>query len=398
MIRQGVTVLVAVLAATIAHVGAASADHRPDQVVVVGGTSSLTGRYSGPAGRHINGWKLNVDELNTRGGLLGHKVELRISDDKSDRRTAIELYETLVAEGGIDLFIGPYGSHLTDAVANVMERHRRPFIANASSKVIWERGRRFVFNYSAIARNYLKGAVHLANQIGLKRIAIIGEGSVFPRQVAEGALEWARILGLDVVLLESYHRRETDFTALLRKVEASGAEAIISASYHRDSVAQVRQLRQLNIDVKLFAATVGPALPGFVEELGKAAEFVVGFSQWKPNPVLGFRGMKEFIENYKNRYGVIPNYHAANGYQEAQILAAVVKQAGSFDPEKVRDAYSSVAVETIMGRWKVNSQGLNNREGVTFQIQNGKRVLVWPAHVAQTRFLVMPKREERAKK
>ena len=265
---------------------------------------SLTGRYVVPAKRYLNARKLFVDELNARGGLLGHKVELKFYDDKSDRRTAIELYGKLITEDKVDLVLGPYSSHLTDAVANVMERYKQPFLAIASSKVIWQRGRKHVFSHpDVIAQDYQKGALHLAAQIGVKRIAIIGEGSLFPRQATEGALGWAKKLGLKVVLLESYRKEQTDFTALLRRIESSGAEAIFSSSYYRDSVAQARQLRELAINVKMFAATVGPALPKFVEELGSMAEYVVGGASWLPTPALGHPGMKAFIENYEKRYG-----------------------------------------------------------------------------------------------
>ena len=108
--------------------------------------------------------------------------------------------------------------------------------------------------------------------------------------------------------------------------------------------------------------------------------------------------MKKFIENYEKRYGVKPNYHAAGGYDAMQIMEAAVKHAGSFDPQKIRDALSSIRVETIVGPWKVNEQGLSDREGLTFQIQNGKRVIVWPAHKTEVRFLPMPKWGKRAKK
>ena len=371
----------------------ALADHRPGNVVVMGGTVSQTGRYVEPAGRIHNGQKLYVEELNAGGGLLGHKVELKIYDDKSDRRTAIELYQKLITEDKVDLVLGPYSSTLADAVANIMERYKRPFIPpGASSPVIWQRGRKYVFsNPIVIAQDRQKGALHLAAQIGVKRIAVIGEGSLFPRQATEGVLEWAKKLDLKVVLVESYRKGQTDFIAVLKRIEKSGAEAIFSNGYYNDTVAQLRQLRELDINVKMFAATVGPALPKFVEELGSVAEYVVGNSQWEPKPILGHPGIKEFIGNYERRFGKTPNYHAAGGYSALQIFAAAVKRAGRFDPEKVREALASIEVQAIRGRWKANEQGLSTIEGLTIQIQNGKRVIVSPAHQAEARFLPMPK-------
>ena len=44
-----------------------------------------------------------------------------------------------------------------------------------------------------------------------------------------------------------------------------------------------------------------------------------------------------------------------------------------------------------MGHWKPSTQGLSTIEGLTFQIQNGKRVIVWPKHIVDTEyFLPMP--------
>ena len=76
-----------------------------------------------------------------------------------------------------------------------------------------------------------------------------------------------------------------------------------------------------------------------------------------------------------------------------------MKDADSFDPQNVRDAMASIAVETIMGHWKPDAQGLSTIEGLTFQIQNGKRMIVWPKHIAEAKYILpMPRSEKRAKK
>ncbi len=400
MIRYFTGAMVAVLAAAALFAAPALADHRPGNVVVMGGTLSLTGRNAVQGGRHLNVRKLYVDELNGRGGLLGHRVELKIYDDKSDIRTAIELYERLITEDRVDIVLGPYSSLLTDPVANVTERYKRPFLPHGANPVIWQRGRKYVFKpVGRSARDYQKGALHLAKKIGVKRIAIISLANPFTRGVLIGAQEWAKKLGLEVVFQERYRKEQTDFATLLRRIEASGAEAIFSNSYFTDSVAQIRQLRKLGINVKIFSATIGPALPTFVKELGSTAEYVVGSTSWEPKPSLGHPGMKEFIESYEKRYGEKPNYHVADGYAAMQIYEAAVKRAGGFDPQKLREALASIAVYTVKGQYKANEQGLSMpMESLTFQIQNGERVIVWPATMAGAKFLPMPKWEDRAKK
>ena len=55
-------------------------------------------------------------------------------------------------------------------------------------------------------------------------------------------------------------------------------------------------------------------------------------------------------------------------------------------------------MKTIRGVYKANKLGMSLIENIVFQIQNGKRLLVWPEPVAQTKVLSMPKWKDRAKK
>jgi branched-chain amino acid transport system substrate-binding protein len=354
---------------------------------VVGGAISQTGRYAEPAGRQVNSIKMWVDEVNGQGGLLGRKIKLVLLDDKSDTQTAVKLYEKLITEDKVDVLLAPYSSGITEAVANVNERYKMPFIAyGASSSPIWEKGRKYIFSIVAVAEDYQKGSLHLAKQIGVEKIAIIGEDSLFPRQSGIGAKQWADKLGIQVVLQENYPQKQTDFTALLQKVKASGAEAIMSNSYFADAAAQLRQMRELNLNFKLFSSTVGPGLPNFAEQLGKAAEYVLGFSQWEPVPdILKHPGMKEYITEYEKRFGEKPNYHAGSTYGALQVTEAAIKKAGSFDNEKLRDALASIEVTTVFGHYKVNAKGMNEHEGITFQILNGERRIVYPEKWAETK-------------
>ena len=368
--------------------------------VTVGVAISQTGRYSEPAGRFVNSWKMYVEEQNAKGGWLGKKIKLVMFDDKSDKQQSIKLFEKLITQDKVNFTMGPYSSGITDAVANILERYKYPTMApGASSGVIWSRGRKYLFNIIAVAQDYQKGALHIAKDLGIKRIAVIGEDSLFPRQTAEGVRAWSKKLGLKIVLEESYPRKQQDFTALLQKIKSRRAEAIISNSYFADSTAQLRGLRELNINLKMFAGTVGPALPKFAKQLGNTAEYVLGFSQWEPKPkILKRPGMRPFIAAYEKRYGVKPNYHAGQSYASFQILGAAIKKAGTTDRDKVWKTMRSFRTTTVIGPWKVDKNNLNSHEGLTFQILDGKRKIVWPAKLAEVKYkLPMPKWKTRSK-
>ena len=397
------SVAVAALAATTVLLAApAFADHRPGNVVVMGGTLSLTAK-SPASGLILEGRKLYVDELNARGGLLGHKVVLKIYDDKSkdkaSKRNVIELYVKLITEDKVDLVLGPYGSTLTDPAANVMERYRQPFVAYANALIIYQRGRKYIFSMpQSYSPDRAKGALHVAKKIGVKRVAIITRAGKPGRMTLVGGQRWAKKLGLEVVLAERFKRKQRDFRALLQRIKVSGAEAIIASAVFHESIPMIRQLRELDINLKMVGVLLHAQLAKFTEGLGGAAEYVVGFSSWWPSPLLGYPGIKEFVEKYQKRYGKLPTYHVTYGYAGMQIMEAAVKEAGSFDPEKVREALATISVMTIRGVYKANEQGMSSIEAVAFQIRNGKRLLVWPEHVAEAKVLPMPKWAERAKK
>ena len=280
-----------------------------------------------------------------------------------------------------------------------MERYRQPFVSYANAPVIFQRGRKYVFsNPTTFSPDRAEGLLRVAKKMGIKRIALITR----PRKTGLlnllGAQKWAKKLGLNVVLAERFKKKTTDFRALLRKIEASGAEALIADAFFSKSVPMIRQLRELNINLKMFGALQHAQLAKFTEELGSLAEYVVGYSSWWPDPVLGYPGIKEFVEKYQKRHGKLPTYHVTYGYSGLQIMEAAVKEAGSFDPEKLREALATISVLTIRGLYKPNEQGMSPIESVAFQIQNGKRLLVWPEHAAQAKVLLMPKWEDRAKK
>ena len=68
-----------------------------------------------------------------------------LHDDGSDPATAVRLYEKLITQDKVDLVLGPFGSPITEAVANVAEKHKMPMVTHASTTSIFKKGRKFVF-------------------------------------------------------------------------------------------------------------------------------------------------------------------------------------------------------------------------------------------------------------
>jgi branched-chain amino acid transport system substrate-binding protein len=350
--------------------------------IKIGASMSVTGTYAKPGSYQKEGYDICIDELNGKGGLLGRKVELVIYDDQSQPATAVKLYEKLITEDKVDAVMGPYSSAVSEAVANVTEKYKKVMVAPlAATTSIFKKGRKYIFMVITPAENYLDGLIDMAAKRGLKTVAIINEDTLFPKASAAGTAEAAKKRGMQVVLQEAYPKGNTDFSALLVKIKAANPDVIAAGTYFDDAVAITRQMKELNVNPKMFGLTVGGDLPEFYDLLKQNAEYVYGSTQWDES--LPYPGQKEFLAAYTKKFKHEPSYHAAAGYAGCLIYGEAVKRAGTLDADKVREQLLKMEIKTAFGDYKVEPDGFQvAHKMVMLQWQDGKRVIVWPDDLA----------------
>jgi branched-chain amino acid transport system substrate-binding protein len=377
------TLALSVSALLVTSLLAASTLAQTQTPIRIGASLSVTGTYAALGQNQQRGYQLCAKHVNERGGVLGRKIEFVFYDDQSEPATAVRLYERLITQDKVDLLIGPYSSPITEAAASVNEKYRMPMVAPAASTTsIFKKGRKFIFMVTSPAEVYLEGLLDLETRNGLKTVALINEDTLFPKATVDGTVELAKKRGLRVVFAEAYPKGNTDFSAILTKVRAANPDVLGAATYFDDAVAITRQMKELNVNPKMYGVTVGGDLPKFYELLGKNAEFIYGASQWEP--ALPYPGIKEFVEAYRKEFpGADLSYHSAAGYGGCQILVEAIRQAGSLNGEKLRDAILKLTMKTVYGDYKVDQDGFQiAHKMVMFQWQDGKKVIVWPDEVA----------------
>ena len=352
------------------------------QPIRVGASLSLTGAYAKPGLYGREGYALCQKQLNEGARVLGRTVEFVIYDDRSDPQTGVRLYEKLITEDRVELVMGPYSSAITEAVANVTEKYKKLMLAPlGSAGSIWEKGRRYVIMLVSPAEVYLEGLIELAARNGLKSIALIYEDTLFPKTSVRGAIALARKRGLEVVLQEAYPKAQTDFAALLTKIKAVAPDVLAAATYFDDVVAITRQMRELDVNVRMFGTTVGGDLPEFYKAVGKTAEFVYGASQWEPG--LAYPGAREFAAVYESEFGRAPSYHAAAAYAACMLMAEAINRTGSLDSERLREYLFKLSTTTVFGGFDVDERGYQlGHRMVMIQWQEGRQIIVWPDEVA----------------
>jgi len=348
----------------------------------IGASLSLTGAYAKPGVYGREGYAFCQKQINEGAGVMGRPIEMVVYDDRSDPQTGVRLYEKLITEDRVELVLGPYSSAITEAVANVTEKYKKLMLAPlGSAGSIWEKGRRYVIMMVSPAEVYLEGLIDIAARNGLKSIALIYEDTLFPKTSVKGAVALARKRGLDVVLQEAYPKAQTDFAALLTKIKALRPDVLAAATYFDDVVAITRQMKELDVNVKMFGSTVGGDLPEFYKAMGRTAEYVYGASQWEPG--LAYPGAREFAGAYEAEFGRPPSYHAAASYAACMLMAEAINRTQSLDAERLRDYLLRLATTTAFGSFDVDERGYQiGHRMVTIQWQDGRQVIVWPDEVA----------------
>jgi len=357
--------------------------------IVIGTTQALTAHYEEFGNEQLRGLQMWVDDVNSRGALLGRPVELKYYDDRSRDAGTVEGFERLIEQDGVDLLIGPYSSSLTLEASLVAEKHGIPMVATAaSSEEIWDRGLNNIFGVDTPASSYVRG-ISVAVDAGARTAALLYAQTEFSEEVAAAVREHTGNDDIELLLDVGYAPEQRDFTLLAQQLKAADVDMVMGISYLEDSVAITRALKQAGVDPDMLIFTVGPAMHEFGESLGADAEGVVGVVQWLrsvPQP-----GAQDFAYRYRQAYDNNPGVHAAIGYSAGQVLEAAVRLAGTTDHAAVREQLRNMKFRSLMGKYEVDETGRQiGKRNYVLQWQDGERRLIAPTQVAE-RELIYPK-------
>ena len=379
MRRTSLTIrLLSLAAGLLLSLAAIAADHG---VIKIGTTASQTGEYARLGTDQLQGLLMWEADLNSRGALLGNRVEVVAYDDGSDPQRAAEIYERMITEEGVDFLIGPYSSDITLAVAEVAERHQIPMVAaGAAASKPWEQGHSNVFQVDARARDYFDLPLEFAHGQGLTRVAVVFAGTEFPREVAAGVREEAARLGMQIVFDEEYPNGSTDFTDIVARMSGTSPEVLLGGTYLDDSIALVRATKAANLSPKIFALTVGPAQREFGDALAEDSAGILGVVAWMRS---GRRPMAyDFSFRYKERFGANAAAQAAYGYGAGQVLEAAVRLAETTDKDAVREQLRTMKFRSLLGHYRVDETGAQQaKRTFVLQWQGPYRLLVFPDYI-----------------
>jgi len=337
--------------------------------VLIGFTSSQTGKYKMESERQSNGIKLWIKEANKDGGISlddGSNIvfEAKNYDDEGDKDRVQELYTRLISENQVDFLISPYSSELTEVAAAVANQSKKLLLtAGAADDATYKKGFKFIYQVYTPASRYLKGAIDLIADLNVEKIAFIYENDSFSVGVIEAAKKYAEVKQYEIVLSEGYDTGIVDFSSLINQIQQAEPDIILGGGHFEDGSRLVRQLREKKVAVNLIGLLIAPTDSSFADELGDAAFGVLGPSQWEPNTAFSAKDAEEFgvewygptneafVKAYKAAYkGEEPSYHAAGGYMAGLILQYAIEQVGALNTQKVKATLDKTDLLSFYGR------------------------------------------------
>jgi branched-chain amino acid transport system substrate-binding protein len=356
------------------------------EAIKIGEINPLTGRFAKQGQALHEGILYAIEEVNKKGGINGRNITLITRDDESKPEIAIAKAEELAIREKVVAVVGGYVDSLVGPISEVCDKNKVPYIAPASlQRELTLKNRTYFFRVSSLDA-YVESMTGVVVDIfKAKKVAILYSSTPGSTQLAEEQKAVLESKGVEVVVYEMGTSGASDFSPLLTKVKDKQAEVVLSDFFLGDHMIMVRQLKELNINIKAYVGAFGVEYAEFITNLGNTSEYIYGTTVWEAD--ITWPGTENetlsYIAGYKAMFGKEPDPLSMHGYSAARaVIAAIenaIKKSKPLTGENIRDELREIDIITPMQRVKFDSKGDPlYYPRMLFQIQNGTHAVVYP--------------------
>jgi branched-chain amino acid transport system substrate-binding protein len=343
------TKLALALVAAVAFAGSAQAQ------IKFGVTGPFTGPNASFGAQIKNGVEQAVADVNAAGGINGQKITLSYGDDVSDPKQGVSIANKFASEG-IKFVFGPFNSGVTMPSSEVYQENGAILITpSATNPKITERGMWNMFR--VCGRDDQQGLVagdYILKNFKGKKIAVVHDKTTYGQGLADEMRKKLNAGGMKEVLYEGINIGEKDFSALVSKIKASGADLVYFGGVVTEGGLIVRQMRDQGIKAPLmggdgitsdeFAAIGGPGAEGTLMTYGPDP-------RKKPEA-------KAIVDKFRTSKKFEPESYTLYSYAMVQIVQQAAAAAKSLDPKKVADTmHSGMKFKTVIGDISFDKKG-----------------------------------------
>jgi branched-chain amino acid transport system substrate-binding protein len=357
----------------------APAQAQSGQPITIGFGMALTGPLAANGKQTLLGMKIWEEEINAKGGLLGRPVKLVFYDDQSNPSTVPGIYTKLIDVDKVNLVVSGYATNMVaPAMPVVMQKNKvfpSLFALDANHEFKYPKYFSVLPTGPDTKSAFTEGFYQVALEQNPKptTIALAAEDAEFSNNACEGARDNAKKFNLKIVYDRKYPPSTTDFTPIVRALQAANADLVIICSYPLSSVGIVNTVNELNYKPKMIGgAMVGLQATVFKQRLGAKLNGIVNYETWVPSEKL-MAPARAFFDKYQARAGAegvdpLGYYLGGWGYAYLSALEQAITVAKSIEDDKVADAFRKTTFKTIMGDWAYGPGGEWTKSGM-MQVQ-----------------------------
>jgi branched-chain amino acid transport system substrate-binding protein len=342
---------------------------RAAEPIKIGFGMALTGGLAPNGKSALLAMQIWREDINAKGGLLGRPVEFVYYDDQSNPSTVPGLYTKLLDVDKVDLVVGDYATNMLAPAMPVIMQHNMTFIGlmglAVNSEFHYPRYFAMIPTGPTPKTEFSKGffEVAMAQNPKPQTIAIVAADAEFARNAADGARQNAKAAGLKIVYDKTYPPSTTDYTPIVRAIQATNPDVLYVGSYPPDTVGMVRAINEVGLKVKLCCGgMVGLQAAALKTQLGPLLNGIVNYDFWLPAPTMQFPGVMELLKKYQARapsegVDLLGYYMPPFAYAYLQVLGDAVEGTKSLDQGKIADYIKTHTFKTVAGDIRFGENG-----------------------------------------
>ncbi len=331
-----------------------SVSHAPKGPIKIGMITSLSGPYT-PLGTNDKlGAEQEVNAINTAGGIGGRKIDLVIENDGTNPTQAVTDYQTLVSDGVVGI-VGPVFSSSAQATEALAGRNKMPTIYTAASDNLVNPVQYYVYMTPPTTKIVAQQLLAYMKAKGYTKMAVAHDTSAFGMAGWDNMKAAAPSDGVDFVYDGTFSVTSTDFTTILTKVKASGAQGLMVWGAGPAEVALTQQAKQMGLTLPLlfshaeasylYTKPVGAAGNGVI-----IASSIGGIGPYLPASYPGRSVITSFAATFQKDNGYYPPEFAFDAGGAVAMFAQAIRQDGA-TPAGIAKALGAMTITTGDGTY-----------------------------------------------
>jgi branched-chain amino acid transport system substrate-binding protein len=384
--------LVAAALAVPAAAYAQSANNEPIKIGVIAEESAIVGQSI------AQGAQGAAADINAKGGINGHKIELVIYDDHSSAADAVRAYQRAVQQDHVKAVLATFISEVYLALEPWAARLHTPTITAAAAdtlitKQVHDDYNRFKYVFegwlpSPILADAVCDASHdiLVDTLHMKTAAIMSEDADWTKPLDAAYENCLPKAGLKVVDHVRFNPDTTDFTPIYNGIEGKHPNVIITGLAHV-GVQPTVQWHDQHVPIPMAGISAQASNSTFWKTTNGSASGVITQTGTVPGVALTPLTLP-VGEEFVKKFGSFPAFTGFTAYDAIHAIAGAMERAKSTDPDKVVAEMEKTDMQGTLGHYGFygkNDQfthalryGKDWTTGTFLQWQDGKQVCIWP--------------------